>query len=285
MFAKFHLKNIPLYKYETYFEVGKNSFNKFNTEIMNTLESMVKQQEVFDGDFIKTSWFNTTKRFDVFLSHAHEDSQLAISFAGFLYEELGLTAFIDSQIWGNYLKLYSIFERKYKFNDEIKKIACFNHINSMLSVALIEMMDNTESVIFMNTPRSVILYEEMEKSREQGILIQSSWIYKEISMASFLRQKTLEEHRVGKGYWSGEKVSNAFKSINDKKFKFVYDVAEKLKDFREITAADFDVVVKKREKMHSEALNKINALDYLYHDVGMRMSPTKQKEHSRGMSL
>lgn len=61
----------------------------------------------------------------------------------------------------------------------------------MLATALTEMIDNTECLIFYNTPNSIKISEEIEntKSEKMNETI-SPWIYHELSTSSIIRQKS-----------------------------------------------------------------------------------------------
>lgn len=60
----------------------------------------------------------------------------------------------------------------------------------MLSTALAEMMDNTECIIFFNTPNAINLEDELNKINGKNKEITTSpWIYHELSMTTMLQRK------------------------------------------------------------------------------------------------
>lgn len=63
-----------------------------------------------------------------------------------------------------------------------------SHIHMMLSVALTQMIDNTECLFFLNTPNSITPNTVINQT-------ESPWIYSEIAMSRLIRKKELKEYR------------------------------------------------------------------------------------------
>lgn len=62
----------------------------------------------------------------------------------------------------------------------------------MLSTALSEMIDNTECIMFYNTPNSVSLVDDLKTiQKEKNKVTLSPWIYHELSMTSLVRRQKL----------------------------------------------------------------------------------------------
>lgn len=60
----------------------------------------------------------------------------------------------------------------------------------MLSTALSEMIDNTECVMFYNTPNAVSLVDDIKKIKEAKKKVTlSPWIYHELAMTSLIRNR------------------------------------------------------------------------------------------------
>lgn len=146
-----------------------------------------------DGSKMQANWFPQIKA-DVFISHSHKDEELAHALAGWLKEAFGLTAFIDSCVWGYANDLLKMIDEKYCLNVEgntynyEKRNYSTSHVHMMLSVALTQMIDNTECLFFLNTPKSIIPDTIINQT-------ESPWIYSEIAMSRLIRQKSLKEHR------------------------------------------------------------------------------------------
>lgn len=96
-----------------------------------------------------------------------------------LYDEFKLTAFVDSCVWGYCDDLLKQIDNEYckkkdgkTYDYELRNYTT-SHVHMMLSTALIEMIDNTECIMFYNTPSSVTLVEDLEtiKSAKKGNII------------------------------------------------------------------------------------------------------------------
>lgn len=117
------------------------------------------------------------------------------AFAGWLYDSFGLTAFIDSCAWGYCDELLKLIDDKYckhkdgKTYDYQLRNYTTSHVHTMLSAALLEMIDRTECLIFFyNTPQSIYLENELKNvSNNQKTL--SPWIYNELSATNILQQR------------------------------------------------------------------------------------------------
>ena len=64
-------------------------------QIERTLNSFLCPDGSLNGSKMKANWFPQINA-DIFISHSHEDEQLAIALAGWLHEKFGLVSFIDS---------------------------------------------------------------------------------------------------------------------------------------------------------------------------------------------
>lgn len=146
-----------------------------------------------DGSRMQENWFPQVKA-DIFISHSHGDKELAQELSKWLYMTFGLKAFIDSDIWGyapvleeellcNYL-CYSSQEEE----EELKKFVSA-HVHLMLSIALNQMIDNTECLFFLNTPNSISINAPIDGTTP------SPWIYSEVAMSRLIRKRHPQEHR------------------------------------------------------------------------------------------
>lgn len=142
---------------------------------------------------IKGNWF-PTYRADVFISHSHKDEEKVIALAGWLNEKFDLNVFIDSCVWGYCNDLLKAIDNKYCLNE--KKDAydydlrnyTTSHVHMMLSMALTDMIDLSECIIFFNTPSSVEIKRDIEtlKNIDTKITL-SPWIYNELAISNKLR--------------------------------------------------------------------------------------------------
>ena len=154
----------------------------------NEKQSVLLLNKASDGTEIKEDWFPQVKA-HIFISHSHKDEPLAMALAGWLYKTFGLTAFIDSCVWGYYIDLQKKLEELFSSegNDENAGIDSASHAYIMLAMALAQMIDNTECLFFLNTPNSIT----PDSFRSRTI---SPWIFSEIGISRIIRKRSPEEH-------------------------------------------------------------------------------------------
>jgi hypothetical protein len=166
---------------------------------------------------VVNSWFPAIDA-DVFISHSHADSRLAMGMAGWLKEKFGLDAFIDSTVWGYSDELLRQFDDDYCYNKKSgtyaykKRNKTTSHVNIMLSTALHNMIDACECVIFLNSPNSVSCKGYVEDDATD-----SPWIFSEISMTRLIerKQKRPLPRRLRKAQASLDAVTESFKVAYD----------------------------------------------------------------------
>lgn len=125
------------------------------------IESTIDSFKAADGKLIASkvaaNWFPSMDA-DVFISHSHQDSELAIGLAGFLKREFSITSFIDSCAWGYSNDLLKMLDNEYCYQEESdtynysqrNRSTC--HVFMMLSVALSKMMNDCECVHVFEYP-------------------------------------------------------------------------------------------------------------------------------------
>lgn len=167
--------------------------SKQRRQIKRSLNSFLCPDGSLNGSKMKANWFPQINA-NIFISHSHEDEQLAIALAGWLHEKFGLVSFIDSCIWGYANDLLKMIDYTYCYNPRMgnfyynERNRSTSHVHMMLSVALTQMIDKTECLFFLNTPRSITLDTVIEQTV-------SPWIYSEIAMSRLIRRKSREAHR------------------------------------------------------------------------------------------
>jgi hypothetical protein len=177
--------------------------------IKKTLDSFRLSDGSIDGSKMQANWFPQIKA-DVFISHSHQDKELALGLAGWLHEHFGLKAFIDSAVWGHSQDLEGMLLKNYQQyspstnTDELKNFTSA-HVHMMLFGALEQMIDNTECLFFMNTPNSISHNVPIEGTTP------SPWIYLELKIFNSIRTRFLEEHR-GKQF-KGKMANEALELI------------------------------------------------------------------------
>lgn len=222
MYSKFDFKltnsfyNTELNKYLT---LGEKEYDNFSAKIKPSLKNFIYDNGKIDGSSLKEHWFNIVDA-DIFISHSHQDINKVKAFAGWLKHNFNLTCFIDSCVWGYCDELLKqIDDAKCKnsnsstYSYELRNYTT-SHVHMMLSIALSEMIDNTECVVFFNTPESVSLSNDLESlKRNNHTLTLSPWIYHELAMTSMIRtrqlkrQITLLEHSDKRALFAAEQNS------------------------------------------------------------------------------
>lgn len=178
---------------DDYYKIGRtlNAANKL--QVKRTLDSFISPDGSIDGSKMQSNWFPQVDA-DIFISHSHRDEKMAISLAGWLKETFGITAFIDSCIWGYSNDLLRQIDNRHCLNPSgetysyEKRNNSTSHVHMMLSTALNIMIDKTECLFFLNTPNSIATREVISQT-------ESPWIYSEISMSELVRKKKLSDYR------------------------------------------------------------------------------------------
>lgn len=186
MYRGFNLK--INFKNNDYYKQGLFIFKHMKAKVRTILSDFAFDDRTLNGAKMQKNWFPEVKA-KIFISHSHKDKKLAITLAGWLYEEFGIIAFIDSCIWGCSDELLKIIDKKYcrqpnsnTYNYQQRNFST-SHIHMMLSTALSMMIDKTECLFFINTPSSISTEEVIDNT-------ESPWIYFEISISQIIRQKT-----------------------------------------------------------------------------------------------
>lgn len=241
--------------------VGLDRLSCQKTTIEKIINSFVRRNGYLDGSKMQTNWFPQIEA-DIFISHSHKDERIALALAGWLKETFGLTAFIDSCVWGYSNNLLKLIDDAYcrninrNFYDYDKRNYSTSHVHMMLSVALTQMIDNTECLFFLNTPNSITPDTIINKT-------ESPWIYSEISISQLIRKKELQEYRIMEQNESLKTFSE------DKKLNIQYDLPTDhlvningyvLRKWEEIWK---DIGISNKYPQYSENL-RIHALDKLY---------------------
>ena len=166
---------------------GTKRTRPIDDEVYDSLADIILVDGTVDGDYILKNYFPTVKA-DVFISHSHEDADLAIAFSQWLYENFKITAFDDHTIWGNGDKLIKELDNRYCYQSESKtyhykpRNLTTSFVHLMLASAISKMIDSCEYLIFLNTPQSL-------SANPKGNTTGSPWIFYELLMAKLLMEK------------------------------------------------------------------------------------------------
>lgn len=156
----------------------------------------------------------------IFISHSSRDASLAIRLANSLYEKYQIVCFIDSQLWNHITPAIDKMHRLYcnivgsSSYDYTKSNNLLAHMHSILSMALMRVMDNSDSVIFLESDNSIHNYinngtinpySKINPIKTTETL--SPWISSEVCFANTIRMN---------GHSSRQVVRAAFESYIEK---------------------------------------------------------------------
>lgn len=206
---------------EHYLKVGTEIHEKSKDRIQKSLNTFFQRDESLDGSKIMENWFPQLD-VHVFISHSHKDEDEVISLAGWLYDNFGIKSFIDSCVWGYGNNLIQMLDNEYSWKDSSKGIYYYekvlqssSHVHMMLSSALSTMIDNTECLIFYDTPNSIEPFGLTDKT-------ESPWIFSELAFSQIVRLKTPK--RVKKQISERKYYSADDKEHFEKGLKIKYDI-------------------------------------------------------------
>ena len=197
MYSKFNL-TISDYFYNNelnkHLEIGKRIYESHEALANKSLKEFIYDNGHIDGTAMKSNWFQI-ENVDIFISHSHQDITKVKAFVGWLYDEFDLTAFVDSCAWGYCDDLLKQIDDEHckkkdgKTYDYDLRNYTTSHVHMMLSTALAEMINNTECIMFYNTPNSVFLVDDLHTiKKERKKVTLSPWIYHELAMTSLIRE-------------------------------------------------------------------------------------------------
>ena len=156
---------------------------------INSLTDLLIEEDTFDASLILSKLFPTVNA-DIFLSHSSQDSDYAIQIAEDL-KDCGITVFIDSLVWGSVYDLLKAIDNKYCLSangqtyDYDERNRSTAHLHMVLSTALQRMIYQTDTILFMNTEKSISL----KHSVKGELKTLSPWIHMELSFSSMVRRK------------------------------------------------------------------------------------------------
>lgn len=246
-------------------ENGKKIYARFEEQSKKQLSDFIFNNGHIDGSSLKNHWFKIEKA-DVFLSHSHKDITKVTAFAGWLYDTFGLTSFIDACSWGYCDDLLKEIDDKYckntsgdTYSYELRNYST-SHVHMMVSSALSQMIDNTECIIFFDTPNSIALSDELQNVKNNNKVTLSPWIYHELSMSTMLRT-TLPNRRSVILEHSSNHSFDVRNQLN-----IQYDVSEYLRNTISLTD---DILTEWKD-----SLNTLEAsLDTLYRIIKSKSNP------------
>lgn len=227
------------------------SYQTENRKRVKNLADLMIEKDTFDASLILDTIFPTVKA-DIFLSHSFQDSDKAIQLAMELKENCGLDVFIDSCVWGSVYELQKAIDNKYCLSesgttyDYDERNRSTAHLHMILSTALQRMIDQTDTILFMNTDQSISLKHSV-KDQPKTL---SPWIHMELSFSSLVRRKPRKIRVKHEGRVLDHVISN-------ESFNIAHEAP--VNHFTKLTDRDFE-----RWKTYANCNNGSRAIDYLY---------------------
>ncbi|MEA4822163.1 MAG: hypothetical protein VB122_08085, partial [Erysipelotrichales bacterium] len=215
----------------------KQKFNRDKKILFDTVKKRFQEETKLNGTEIAKEWFPQNK-WDVFISHSHNDEDLAIELSSWLNRKFKLDVFIDSFVWGSADELLRIIDKEYCVIRESKDLMTYDynkrnfstsHVHMMLSGALCDVIYNTECIIFLNTPNSLSI-NDLESKKTN-----SSWIYNEMKISSIVARRYPREDIVKKRVLEHSDESH---QSNERKLQIEYDVTSYVNKFKDLTYSD-----------------------------------------------
>lgn len=215
------------------------------TKLNEKINLSDNEDNILDGNKLINDWFPNYKA-DIFISHSHNDVEMAKYLACWIENKFHLTAFIDSTVWGNSNDLLRNIDDRYakeadgSYNYDIRNFTT-SHVHMMLATALNDVIYSSECLIFLNTPQSLSV---TEIGNEQT---NSPWIYNELKTATTIKTVIPERHKESE------------RDIFNEALKINYGVSEELSKFD-----DLDIIKLKEWQLRHERLPIVHPLDILY---------------------
>lgn len=267
MFAGFNVQIKDKEKFGEYHDIGSGIYKEQLEIVSAGLETYINPDGSLNEMRIEDDWFPEV-RAHVFLSHSHNDIDFVKSFAGWLYEKFGIRAFIDSSVWGNSDKLLKTIDNEFcvSSRDDNGAVKAYGYklrnkstsnVHMILYTALMKMIDNTECLMFINTPLS-LKWSDMISERAAT---ESPWIYGELLASKLIRNRPREVHRE----LFQESLFGQVAESSNPTFEYVFD-AKHLKDIY-----DFDLEF--FENHSNDYITAFDALDNLYQQNGIDLEP------------
>ncbi len=265
MYSGFNYKVSNANKFTQYVSEGEKLFEIHKRIIKDEINNYLVNG-ILDGTKIQNDWFPAIKA-DIFISHSHKDETIAMGLAGWLYEKFNITAFIDSCVWGNSVKLlrdideaHSRMDSNPDMFDYDKRNYSTSHVHMMLQTALYKMIDNVEAVFVLNTDNSFETIEKVKNTIKNKT--SSPWIFSEIIATTLIRKKSLSEYR------TQPTLEHRNFAENNKSLNIEYDI-----DLTQLIKIDSNILDEWYRKYEgsSRSISNLNynlnneiAMDFLY---------------------
>lgn len=234
-----------------------------DASIYDNVESTVKKQitentiinSYRNGSKLQDEWFPKLddKKFHVFISFSGKDIEPVKKFVCWLKQTFNLDCFVDAIYWRYSNDLLKKLDNEWCKTDEgssgynyDSRNFTTSNVHCMLSMALMQMIDKCECVLFVDSDNSI----KYKKGDSVGQTT-SPWIYEELSFVQYIQRR--EPVRSKPIYESRQFFSNT------ENLSLTYDV--NMKQLTALSAVDFN---KLKQYAYTSNLRGEAVLDGLY---------------------
>ena len=148
-------------------------------------------------------------KYNIFISHSHKDFSIAKKLANFLYENLGLSAFIDSMFW---MHKDDVFEKIVSDFDLSDSECCrlYDSVNIEFCNAILQIINMSDIVFFLNT-KSMSFF-----SKNYETVTNSPWIFYENEVTELIKKNDSLIHsgKLNEDINLEHKFNNSFVNLN-----------------------------------------------------------------------
>jgi len=155
------------------------------------LDSALLKNNIWDGDGVREMNFpRQIGTRHIFISHSHDDIEEVKRFAYFLEQELGVKCFVDSMVWKNMNDLICELDDEYILHSSPNQYSydkhnyITSHVHTMLTTALLEMINDCECFLFIGSENSTLKLRYFKNHSDATL---SPWIYEENTFVKFVK--------------------------------------------------------------------------------------------------
>lgn len=266
MFSRFTIKSRELEIYLSDFrrETPEDIYSADAERVVSQVQRIIMASSnngVVEAAQLKDGFFPTNFRnkYQVFISHSHADIELVKKFANTLNAKFGVRCFVDSMVWGNMYEMLRELDEKYCKTpphgyDYDRRNMSTAHVHAMLSIALLEMIEQCECCIFVQSENSTIPSLEL-KSISNDVKTFSPWIYEEINYMNML-----QPHRP-------QRLLRFFSALNENEQRELNNYLNPVPIVHGLNLDNFKEVT--RDKLSYNINSERGWLDTLYHNMGL----------------
>ena len=194
MYKAFRTNTDEISKLESYVEsTDIDKLKSLQKDFKQEIRPFILPKDgVINGETLKDTYFPTSKNgkpYDIFISHSHNNQKEAEILAAWLTKYKGLSCFVDSFVWGSADELLKEIDNKYckdyrkNTYDYTKRNFTTSHVHAILSMSLLEIINESSYCIFIESSESLNL-ECLGKKKTF-----SPWLYEEIEYMKILVPK------------------------------------------------------------------------------------------------